>query len=84
MVADEFPLPEWDVQQFLDLLLEASDKAAGLDGWAPNHWKHLGVAAAKWLLVLFALVENGAPWPMGLRKGKAVFIAKPSTSWRTR
>ena len=81
MVADEFPLPEWDVQQFLDLLLEALDKAAGLDGWAPKHWTHLSVAAAKWLLVHFALVENGAPWPKGLRKGKPVFIAKPSTSW---
>ena len=39
------------------------------------------MCAAKWLLVLFALVENGAPWPTSLRQGKAVFIAKPGTSW---
>jgi hypothetical protein len=63
---EEFPLPPWDVQQCLDFLREASDKAAGLDGWAPRHWKHLTPKAARWLLVLFTLVETDAPWPAPL------------------
>jgi hypothetical protein len=37
---------------------EALGKAAGLDGWAPNNWKYLGASGAKWLMVLFALVEK--------------------------
>ena len=32
-------------------------------------------------MVLFTLVETGAPWPVPLQRGKAVFIAKPNTSW---
>ena len=60
---------------------EAFDKAAGLDGWAPRHWKHLAPKAARWLLVLFTLVETDAPWPAPLQRGKAVFIAKQNTSW---
>ena len=31
--------------------------------------------------MVFALDENDAPWPLSLQRGKAVFIAKPSTSW---
>ena len=27
------------------------------------------------------MVENGAPWPGSLRRGQAVFIPKPNTSW---
>ena len=63
------------------MLQETLAIAAGFDGWAPRHWRHLSVCAAKWLLVLFAAVENGAPWPASLRRGTSVFIAKPSTSW---
>ena len=54
VVNNEFQLPAWDALQFLRVFQEVLDKAAGLDGWAPRHWRHLSVCAAKWLLVLFA------------------------------
>eukprot|EP00974_Lingulodinium_polyedra_P105296 10195113-Lingulodinium_polyedra.AAC.1 len=63
------------------MLSKSPDNAAGLDGSAPRHWKCLCRKAAAWLIVLFAQVEGGTPWPDPLRAGKTVFISKPSTNW---
>jgi hypothetical protein len=79
--SQEFPLPAWDVDEFLSLLNQAPDRAAGLDAWAPRHWKHMTRRAALWLLCLFNLLEDGCAWPDQLQHAKAVFISKPTTAW---
>ena len=61
------------------LLGQAPDTDAGLDGWAPRHWKHLNRRYARFLHLLLALVEGEAQLPATLRKAKAVFTVKPTT-----
>jgi hypothetical protein len=69
----EFPLPPWDVDEFLSMLNGALDRAAGLDAWAPKHWRRMHRSVAKWLLVLFGLLEDGCAWPMDMLQARAVF-----------
>ena len=81
LIGDQFALPDWSEDRLMRLLSGAEDRAAGLDGWAPRHWRHLTRAAVRWLVVLLTLVEAGAEWPRDALHGKAVFIGKPSTRW---
>ena len=80
-VGEQFALPSWSVDKLMGLLSGAEDRAAGLDGWAPKHWRHLTRGAVRWLVVLLTLIESGADWPQDALHGKAVFIGKPSTRW---
>ncbi|MFM7985773.1 MAG: hypothetical protein ACKPKO_41310, partial [Candidatus Fonsibacter sp.] len=77
----EFQLPDWDVDEFLRILNQAPDRAAGLDSWAPRHWRRMTRRAATWLLCFFNLLEDGCAWPEQLLHAKAVFISKPTTAW---
>ena len=74
-------MPPWDVDEFLSMLNGALDRAAGLDAWAPKHWRRMHRLAARWLLVLFGLLEDGCAWPKDMLQARAVFISKPTTYW---
>ncbi len=65
----------------MEKLHSAEDRAGGLDGWRPAHWRLINEEAAHWLAQLFRLIEEGRPWPRGVLVAKAVLIRKPTTQW---
>ena len=65
----------------MERLHSAEDRAGGLDGWRPAHWRLVNDEAAHWLTQLLRLIEAGRPWPRGALVAKAVLIRKPTTQW---
>ena len=81
VVAEPFELPRWDARRSMERLHSAEDKAGGLDGWRPAHWRLVNEEAAFWLAQVLQLVEAGRPWPRGALVAKAVLIRKPRAVW---
>ena len=52
--------------------------AAGPDGVYPGDLRCLNETAKKWLVALLNMVEEGEPWPRGVREARAVTLAKTS------
>ena len=55
---------------------DASNSVAGLDPFAPKDLTLLSEGCSEWIAALLNLVEEGAPWPEDLLKGKAAFLSK--------
>ena len=76
--ANQFDVQPLDGPTFKLACHTAKHSVAGLDHFTPQDLTYLSDDTYAWIATMLNLIEQGAPWPRDLLRGKAAYLSKDS------